>query len=282
MKRISTGKDGAFEVLVGQAAIWKVGRGIVMLAANKLLERREARFLSCHVTKDRLATCCIPLAWCKVPLGAGTWTWPSECWHETLVSSDVLFIGPFGGAKVLGVLQGSLRALQNQEEENWVRPLTELNTVQWQWTGHIANFRSAISECVRHWWYNFQVPWVRHVVSKQACNEQLGWLVCCKCTNLCMPATWRMVFYWMWPVAGEFLHPFHPASTFCTTAWIMAMAHDQSRISSWVGGPAAFASGTARRYKSWCTSICHPQYATHNYQHTKQQSSDWLNHTFVL
>jgi len=29
-------------VLVGQAAIWKVGRGIVMLAANKLLERREA------------------------------------------------------------------------------------------------------------------------------------------------------------------------------------------------------------------------------------------------
>ena len=112
MKRISTGKDGAFEVLVGQAAIWKVGRGIVMLAANKLLERREARFLSCHVTKDSLATCCIPLAWCKVPLGAGTGTWPSECWHETLVSSDVLFIGPFGGAKVLGVLQGSLRALQ--------------------------------------------------------------------------------------------------------------------------------------------------------------------------
>ena len=39
---------------MGQAAIWKVGRGIVMLAANKLLERREAH---CHVTKDCLATC---------------------------------------------------------------------------------------------------------------------------------------------------------------------------------------------------------------------------------
>lgn len=57
MKRSSTGKDGASEVLVGQAAIWKVGRGIVMLAANKLLERREARFLSCHERSPCQATC---------------------------------------------------------------------------------------------------------------------------------------------------------------------------------------------------------------------------------